>query len=91
MARAKRTSPPLSLVPPTDAPEDVLRKKIDALALDLAEKLRTDDDIPIVEKLSGLKVLTEFWKSDKRQSGQTAPKPQSAFDDYRRTISGGEE
>lgn len=90
MARAKRTPASLTLVPAADSPKDELREKLDALALDLADQLRTDHDIPITEKLSGLKVLTEFWKSDKRQSGQTA-KPKDAFEGYRRQIAGEDE
>jgi hypothetical protein len=81
----------LALVPPADSPKDELREKLDSLALDLAEQLRTDKEIPITERLSGLKVLTEFWKSDKRQSGHTVTKPQSAFDGYRRQIAGEDE
>jgi len=81
----KKSSPVIALVPSSPVATDELARKLDALAVKIADQLLGDEGAvtTLDERIDGLKALSGYWQAS-RKGVQIGPPPMNAFDAYRK-------
>ena len=82
---ARKPGPIVKLVPASPAATDELARKLDALAVKIADQLLADEGAvtTLDDRIDGLKALSGYWQAS-RKGVQIGPPPTNAFDAYRK-------